>query len=359
MFPFSTLPRSVRIGTAIRYRLLVPLAIISVVTGVSGCGNPLDSAIKVIQDAESQIQNAPGTWQGVLSDTLGQLHGGFKQALDEVQGLYDHVITEAQTLTFCVTDYFGRRADEGLAAILHNLKPAGHPAPAPIPTVCNTNPSNQITAGVTSTVVFSGYDLPAYAAPSDAGNHYSASIYYGDQEAKTNFGSVSYTGPYQVVVAFQPSSTTALDPNQNPRLVLKWSKGNVAGDGGSSSLPIVFPPPAHTQIDSVEVKYHVAPGLAQICEKLHDPGGTSAEFWQIRLPAGWKVDLTQGDAGHSGITLAQEQDNAQARTTKSTWDYQAVSDNEIRVSGLLCAASFWGPGAIYDLTYNVHMIAAS
>ncbi len=336
------------------------LCLLLVMVSATGC-NPsqLDQTVTTIDQAIGTLQNAPATWQQVLPNTISDLNGGLKQALDDIAALDQELNDATKQLVFCVNDYFGKRAIEGLQAIVHQLSPKDHPAPTTSPTICSTTEtptelSPQVTAGLTQKVVFSGYDLGSFRPPARPDTSYTASIYYGNTEAIANFGSVSYTDPYSVEVAFQPSATAALDASKNPRLVLSWTGGNIGDEGGSSSLPIIFPPPPPTTDISVEVAYHVLPGLAQICEQLHNSHNVS--YWDEPIPAGWKVDTTKGDGGHSGITLAKDDSNSTAKKFSSDWNYYANGDTDVRFSGTVCAAPFWGPGGIYDRTYIIHLV---
>ncbi len=346
-------------GHRSRFVALVLCLLLIMVSATSCNPNQLDQTVTTIDQAISTLQNAPATWQQVLPNTIADLNGGLKQALDDVAALDQELNDATRQLVFCVTDYFGKRAVEGLQAILHQVSPKDHPAPVTSPTICSTTEiptelSPQVTAGITQEVVFGGYDLGSFRSPARPDASYTASVYYGNTEAKPDFGSVSYTDQYSVEVAFQPSATAALDASRDPRLVLSWSGGNIGDEGGSSSLPIVFPPPAPTMDISVEVKYHVLPGLVQICEQLHDPAHVG--YWDELIPAGWEVDTTKGDAGHSGITLARDDSNSTARKYSSDWNYNAYGDSDVRFVGTVCAAPFWGPGGIYDRTYIIHLV---
>lgn len=78
-------------------------------------------------------------------------------------------------------------------------------------------------------------------------------------------------------------------------------------------------------------------------------------------PAGWVIDtrtaptppFPKGDPGHIGIEETDIGSNAQG--TPINYNYQAVSDTQVVVSGYIQGANFFGPGAIFGRKYKVYL----
>jgi hypothetical protein len=70
---------------------------------------------------------------------------------------------------------------------------------------------------------------------------------------------------------------------------------------------------------------------------------------------GWVIDRREGkgDPGHPGVLEIANNSNNQANTTLRNYNYQPTSDSNVSVTGRICGANWWGPGAIFERTYRV------
>jgi hypothetical protein len=79
------------------------------------------------------------------------------------------------------------------------------------------------------------------------------------------------------------------------------------------------------------------------------------------VPSGWYVDrrvsppgpFPKGDAGHIGISQTDIGSNAQGAPIN--YNYQAISDSEILISGYIEGGGLFGPGAIFNRKYRVYL----
>lgn len=78
----------------------------------------------------------------------------------------------------------------------------------------------------------------------------------------------------------------------------------------------------------------------------------------LTVPAGWVVDRSQGDPGHSGVAELTNTSNSQANSSLQGYVYGAISDTVVRVDGRVCGSQWWGPGAAFERTYRVFLIPA-
>jgi hypothetical protein len=67
------------------------------------------------------------------------------------------------------------------------------------------------------------------------------------------------------------------------------------------------------------------------------------------------IDKAKGDAGHPGVHEVGDQSNQQASDSLRGYNYQAASDASVVVSGTISGANGWGPGAIFEHTYEVFL----
>jgi hypothetical protein len=105
--------------------------------------------------------------------------------------------------------------------------------------------------------------------------------------------------------------------------------------------------PKPTRTETFLVSVYAGSSLAGECKRLEsDP---SAHF---SVGSGWVIDKTQGDAGHPGVHEESADDNANNRM--HGYNYQAQDDHTVLISGEICGAAFWGPGATFKHTYTVY-----
>jgi hypothetical protein len=77
------------------------------------------------------------------------------------------------------------------------------------------------------------------------------------------------------------------------------------------------------------------------------------------IAAGWVIDRTKGDAGHPGVSEIANDSNSQANDSLSSYDYQAISDATVQVSGRICGDSWSNKTsedyAQFNRTYRAHI----
>lgn len=80
----------------------------------------------------------------------------------------------------------------------------------------------------------------------------------------------------------------------------------------------------------------------------------------FNVPSGWYVDRRttganhpKGDSGHVGISATDIGSNAQG--SPINYDYQAVSDTQVVVSGHIQGGGIFGAGAIFNKKYRVYL----
>jgi hypothetical protein len=74
---------------------------------------------------------------------------------------------------------------------------------------------------------------------------------------------------------------------------------------------------------------------------------------EYSIEAGWVIDRTKGDSGHPGVQEIANNSNGQANDSLERYDYRAISDAAVRVSGRICGEAFQGDKARFDRTYRV------
>ncbi|MDP9373955.1 MAG: hypothetical protein M3Q65_16160 [Chloroflexota bacterium] len=88
-------------------------------------------------------------------------------------------------------------------------------------------------------------------------------------------------------------------------------------------------------------------------------GAWNAECTDIQhsyaIGSGWVIDRRpgKGDPGHPGVMEIGNNSNNQANTSLRNYNYQPTSDSNVSVTGRICGANYWGPGAIFERTYRV------
>ncbi|MEX1000913.1 MAG: hypothetical protein WDZ35_02240 [Crocinitomicaceae bacterium] len=124
--------------------------------------------------------------------------------------------------------------------------------------------------------------------------------------------------------------------------------------------------PENVQIQEPEVKYDESTVTFNV-SKHADNGGLFNNPQQTPLdtvytvPSGWVIDtrvtpspiFPKGDAGHVGITDTDAGSNSQGAPIN--YNYQAISPTQVFVSGYIEGAAFFGPGAIFNHNYTVHL----
>jgi hypothetical protein len=74
---------------------------------------------------------------------------------------------------------------------------------------------------------------------------------------------------------------------------------------------------------------------------------------QYTIEAGWVIDRTKGDPGHPGVQEIANNSNGQANRSLERYDYRAISDAAVRVSGRICGQSLQRDKARFNRTYRV------
>ncbi|MFE9690624.1 hypothetical protein [Micromonospora sp. NPDC005806] len=115
-------------------------------------------------------------------------------------------------------------------------------------------------------------------------------------------------------------------------------------------------PPAEQWIENTEeftISLHAnnggVGGLGGETKKIEDQ---PTSVYTISSP--WTIDRTKGDPSHGGISEIANNSNNQANTSLTGYDYRATSDTSVQVFGTIYGAPWWGPGAIFNRTYQVH-----
>ncbi|HVG52883.1 MAG TPA: hypothetical protein VM846_00570 [Vicinamibacterales bacterium] len=71
------------------------------------------------------------------------------------------------------------------------------------------------------------------------------------------------------------------------------------------------------------------------------------------IEAGWVIDRSKGDPGHSGVQELANNSNEQANQSLERYDYRAISDAGVRVSGRICGENAQQDKARFNRTYRV------
>ena len=117
-------------------------------------------------------------------------------------------------------------------------------------------------------------------------------------------------------------------------------------------VKVETPPPVYdTKTATFIVKVHADNGAFSGDTKKIESDPSSI----YHLPAGWVVDRDQGDPGHEGVSEIANDSNHQANTSLEAYNYRALDDATIQVSGSVTGDSGWGPGAQFSRTYKVYM----
>lgn len=74
----------------------------------------------------------------------------------------------------------------------------------------------------------------------------------------------------------------------------------------------------------------------------------------VSAPAGWVVDRPKGDPGHPGCSELEDHCNNQGRRTLRDYNYGAINDTTVSVSGSVKGANWWGDGAIFNRKYRAY-----
>ncbi len=199
---------------------------------------------QVLQNGIDQLGNQPGAWQTTMQNTIEKLGKigteTAKQVLAEVQATFNGALGQMESATKCSLDFVGHRLQQRMQAILHKFD-ANAPAPAIVPVICTTDPATHLVIGKNDFVTYYGYDFLEFRKT----NAFSVDLQYANGAiVKKNFGTVAVPHNYELTVSLQGQQYPALVAAQGPQLVLKWSDQKVLGEGGTSELALLFPPPA-------------------------------------------------------------------------------------------------------------------
>ena len=134
----------------------ITVAILLCAFAVAGCGHPNgESAEQIVENELAQLQQDYDGFPQILTQTANQLEAIGSSYTADVNSLVNNLNTQISDFSYCTADFFGQRAAEGLAQILHEID-SKKPAPDPIPHVCRTDPLASITTATTHEVVFYG-----------------------------------------------------------------------------------------------------------------------------------------------------------------------------------------------------------
>jgi hypothetical protein len=124
--------------------------------------------------------------------------------------------------------------------------------------------------------------------------------------------------------------------------------------------------PESVEVDRPPVRYEERSEQFQVSAYAKGGGGITGQGADTKAiesfpsatynaSAGWVIDKTKGDAGHPGVAEIGNQSNTQSDNSLRGYNYQAASDATVVVSGTISGANWWGPGAIFERTYNVFL----
>ena len=219
---------------------------------MSSCLVGVDTQTRqILQRAIDEIGNQPARWESTLKNSIDELGRvgtqTAKNVLREVSSVYNNALGQTLSATFCGVDFFGRRIQQKLQAILHTIN-SDSPAPTFVPVVCTINPNTQIEPGKTSLITYTGYDFIEF----NKTNTFTADLVYGSGEmVKHNVGFITIQHNYQFELSLDSVDWAQLnlDRTRGPKIVIKWGDADVARkEGNQSELPIVMGPPAAAQV---------------------------------------------------------------------------------------------------------------
>jgi hypothetical protein len=124
--------------------------------------------------------------------------------------------------------------------------------------------------------------------------------------------------------------------------------------------------PESVEVETPPVRYQEMSEQFQVSAYAKGGGGVTGQGAETKAiesfpsatynaSSGWMIDKTKGDAGHPGVHEAGDQSNQQANNSLRGYNYQAASDASVVVSGTINGANWWGPGAIFERTYEVFL----
>ena len=106
-----------------------------------------------------------------------------------------------------------------------------------------------------------------------------------------------------------------------------------------------------TQTDRTVTAFADNSWFSQNCEKIE-----SDETATIVLSdPNWVIDSSKGDPGHPGITEQQDESNGQALETLDNYNYQAISETTVKVTGRICGSRLQGDKARFKRNYRIHL----
>lgn len=237
-----------------RTLLTWPLFICVLVSGLgmSSCLFGADDQTRqILQRAIDEIGNQPAKWESTLKNSIDELGRvstqTAKDVLREVSSVYNNALGQTLSATYCGADFFARRIQQKLQAILHTIN-SDSPAPTFVPVVCTINPNTQIDPGKTSLVTYTGYDFIEF----NKTNKFTADLMYGTGEmVKHNIGFITVQHNYQFELSLDSVDWAQLnlDRTRGPKIVIKWGDEEVARkEGNQSELPIAMGPPPAAQV---------------------------------------------------------------------------------------------------------------
>jgi hypothetical protein len=105
------------------------------------------------------------------------------------------------------------------------------------------------------------------------------------------------------------------------------------------------------QIDRTVSAFADNSWVSQNCEKIEDDESATI----IVTDPGWVIDLSKGDPGHPGVAELQDESNEQARQTLDRYNYQAISETTVKVTGTICGERGQGDKARFKRSYRVFL----
>ena len=121
--------------------------------------------------------------------------------------------------------------------------------------------------------------------------------------------------------------------------------------------------PDGVEVDEPEEKYYEDPmdrtvtafadnsWISQNCEKIESDESATI----VLSDPNWVIDFSKGDPGHPGITELQDESNDLALETLDKYNYQAISETTVRVTGRICGSRLQGDKARFKRTYRIHL----
>ncbi|GGA02670.1 hypothetical protein [Okeania sp. KiyG1] len=159
-----------------------------------------------------------------------------QQVARDVRETYNSMVGQTGNEFSCRSDIVGKRLQQKLEYIRHELAPERFAAPVVSPVICTTNPADSITPN-TQLISYYGLDFLEFMASEP----FRAYLQYADGEVVEEIGVAAASTNYQLNLDIQSpevkEAMQKLDRTRQPQIAIKWGKEI----NEKSSLPIILP----------------------------------------------------------------------------------------------------------------------